>query len=474
MITKVVHGWRVGGLIAYLMGPGRAQEHVRPRVIASWDGRDAQWQPPRAGDGVFDRDLGPLIRAMRAPVLAAGLAERDDEGKRGHVWHCSVRVAAGDRILSDGQWAAIARELLDGAGVAVRNDAGGPRWVAIRHADDHVHIAVVLVRQDTSRRFWPSRDYPRLRETARRIERRLGLTITAAADGTAARAPGRGEIEKALRSGREPARLELARAARAAAVSAEGVTTFVAALESAGYLVELRRAPSGDPLGYKVARSGDVTATDRPVFYSGSKLASDLSLPRLMRGWQAAQQGSEAAEPIEAARRRIESARAAIGGARRGLGVEGCDDIVHATRDVLTAVRGWSGELREAGERFDRAARPPRHALAEAGPHAAGLRRIARQLVRRRHVLGVSDEPSAAAVALVVALSALLREIAAWQQERGRGHQATASAATAQLLVGWTDDRGSGVFNATPDHGPAARRPRVDRAARRRSDPPRG
>ena len=105
MITKVVRGWKVGGLIAYLMGRGRAQEHVRPRVVASWDGRDAAWQPPQVGDGEFDRDLGPLIRALRAPAVAAGLPEHDDEGKRGYVWHCSARVAAGDRVLSDAEWA---------------------------------------------------------------------------------------------------------------------------------------------------------------------------------------------------------------------------------------------------------------------------------------------------------------------------------------------------------------------------------
>ena len=39
MITKVVHGWRPGGLLAYLMGPGRAEVHRDPRVVASWDGR---------------------------------------------------------------------------------------------------------------------------------------------------------------------------------------------------------------------------------------------------------------------------------------------------------------------------------------------------------------------------------------------------------------------------------------------------
>jgi hypothetical protein len=83
VITKVVHGWRVGGLIAYLMGPGRAQEHVRPRVIASWDGRDTGWQPRQTGSGEFDWELGPLVRALRAPAVAAGLPERDDAGKRG-------------------------------------------------------------------------------------------------------------------------------------------------------------------------------------------------------------------------------------------------------------------------------------------------------------------------------------------------------------------------------------------------------
>ena len=232
MITKVVHGWRVGGLIAYLMGPGRAQEHVRPRVIASWDGRDAGWQPSPAAEGGFE--LGSLIRAVRAPAIAAGLPEADGDGKRGYVWHCSARVAAADRVLTDAEWADVARDLLDGAGVAARGDVGGPRWVAIRHADDHIHIAVVLVRQDTSRRFWPSRDFPRLREAARRIEQRLGLTVTASADGTAASAPGRGEIEKAQRQGRGPSRVALARVVRAAAVASGDVDEFVAALRSAG------------------------------------------------------------------------------------------------------------------------------------------------------------------------------------------------------------------------------------------------
>jgi hypothetical protein len=47
----------------------------------------------------------------------------------------------------------------------------------------------------------------------------------------------------------------------------------------------LRRAPSGNLLGYKLARPGDTTAAGEPVFHSGSKLAPDLSLPRLLQRW---------------------------------------------------------------------------------------------------------------------------------------------------------------------------------------------
>jgi hypothetical protein len=358
VITKVTHGWRVGGLISYLMGPGRAEEHRRPRVIASWDGRDAAIQPASTGPGEWDLQLGPLIRAMRAPALAAGLPEAGPDETRGYVWHCSVRLDESDRVLSDVEWARIARELLHGAGVADRDDAGGPRWVAIRHAEDHIHLAVVLVRQDTARRFWPYRDYPRLRETARDLEARLGLTSTASGDGTAERAPTRGEREKAARQGRLPARVELVRAVRRAAVAASDVASFQAALGEAGVLVRIRRAPSGDPLGYTVARPGDVTAAGMPVFYSGSKLAADLSLPKLMVRWAASAGGTAGdGEVLVYARRAVDAARRVLAG---DPGVVDVDEVVHASADVVVAATGlaWEGRSFDAAAiPFDRAAR---------------------------------------------------------------------------------------------------------------------
>ena len=473
MITRVVHGWRVGGLIAYLMGPGRAQEHVRPRVIASWDGRDSGWQPSRSASGGFE--LGPLIRAIRAPAVAAGLPESDGDGKRGYVWHCSARVAASDRVLSDAEWAEVARELVDGAGVAGRGDAGGPRWVTIRHADDHIHIAVVLVRQDTSRRFWPRRDFPRLREAARGIERRLGLTVTAAADGTAVPAPGRGEIEKSDRQGRAPSRVALARIVRAAAVTSGDVDEFLAALRGAGLHVELRRAPSGTPLGYKVARADDVDAQGALVFYSGSKLAPDLSLPRLMRSWRDAESGSDVADPITAGRRRLDGARHAVAAARRGQLGEDPEGIAHATRDVLDAVSRWSPELREAAQLFDRAARSPRGITAQPGPTSAGLRRVARQLLRRSMPRN-APENAGSAIALVVALVAIVREIAVWQAELGREHQSSAARATAESAQRWVSRQPASRVDPLPALGRTSTtpEPRSGRSRRRVSPRPRG
>jgi hypothetical protein len=355
------------------------------------------------------------------------------------VWHCSARVAAQDRVLSDSEWAQVARDLLHGAGVVSRGDKGGPRWAAIRHADDHIHIAVVLVRQDTGRRFWPHRDYPKLRVAAREIEQRLGLTLTAAADATASRAPVRGEVEKAARRGQAPARPELVRALTAAAVTAHDVNSFEAALRSAGYLVEIRYGPSGDALGYKVARPDDRTAAGYPVYYSGSKLAVDLSMPRLQQRWAGVLGAAAAsADVLAEARYGVDRGRRAVAGARNGRLDVDADEIAHATQDVLTAVRGFElagRDLGAAADRFERAARIPDRRVGEPSRASTSLRWAARQLIRHRRVL--RQDEVAAGVALAVALAALVQEIAAWQRERGRVHQAAAAKTSGEAVRNW-------------------------------------
>jgi hypothetical protein len=433
VITKVVHGWRPGGLVAYLLGPGVAEVHRDPRVIASWDGLDAGRQPERSGPGEYDLLLGPLIDALHAPALAAGLPVRAPEGAgRGYVWHCSVRVAEHDRRLTDAEWAGVARELLHDAGIAIRGDHGGPRWVAVRHAEDHIHIAAVLVRQDTLRRFWPHHDYPKLRAGARRIEARLGLTATGPAEGTAAKAPARGELAKARREFRAPTRTTLRAAVRRAALRSSGVEEFVTALEAVGMQVQLRRAPSGDPIGYAVAQPEDLLAPGEPVFYSGSKLAPDLSLPKLTRRW--GQHGTVALKgrgTAGNARRVVDRARVGLAGPDATAAGE---DIGAGAADLLTAISAVAPPQDRVRWQVaaEHAYRVPGPARAQSSVLGGQLRALGKRLM---HTRGFAARDETAAAALVVALTRLFLELAAYQRDRGRGHAADAAQRTAGLVT---------------------------------------
>jgi hypothetical protein len=197
------------------MGPGRFNQHTTQRVIATWDGAPELHQPtPNAS--VCGYDVAALSSDLNAPAIAAGIP-LDGPGRsvgrrrRGPIWHCSLRTAAGDQALTDEQWAQVAVDLLHRTGIAAHGDLGGCRWVVVRHAADHVHIAAMLVRQDNGCRVHPYNDFYRAREACQAAERRFGLTPTGAADRAASvEQPTRAELEKAARRGRdEPSRVWL-------------------------------------------------------------------------------------------------------------------------------------------------------------------------------------------------------------------------------------------------------------------------
>src|SRR5215213_3357866 len=286
VIAKISRGWGAGGLVRYLMGPGRFNEHTHQRVIASWDWAPELHQPSRDGSacGFYVRGL---TQYLTLPAEAAGVAHqrRSDEPtrRRGPVWHCSLRNAAGDRVLTDGEWAGIAEDLMDRTGIAPRGDHGGCRWVVIRHADDHIHIAAMLVRQDNGRRVHPRNDYYRAAEVCRDAERRFGLTSPAPADRTAAPECTRAETEKAARRGAaETSREWLRRAARTAAVQATDPEPFFRRLADLGVKVRPREMPPGHLVGYAVAAPGDVNADGQPVWFGGRRLAAARRTGRVL------------------------------------------------------------------------------------------------------------------------------------------------------------------------------------------------
>jgi hypothetical protein len=111
-------------------------------------------------------------------------------------------------MLSDDEWAQVASDIMHRTGLAPYGQQGeAVRWVAVRHAADHIHIVAVLARQDGTRpRLW--NDYYQVGEACRAAEDRFGLQATAPRDRTAVRRPTRAEWEKTRRHGlREPPRV---------------------------------------------------------------------------------------------------------------------------------------------------------------------------------------------------------------------------------------------------------------------------
>ncbi|MWA01563.1 hypothetical protein F8568_014495 [Actinomadura sp. LD22] len=295
MIGKVLRGVRVQGLLRYLYGPGTSGEHLNPHIVAGF-GDLADLEPALRPDG--HRDFRHLEGLLTQPLALLG-----ERNYRKPVWHCAVRAAPEDPILTDAQWAQAVGKIMQRTGLVPAGDVDAVRWIAVRHAADHVHIVATLARPDGVRpEVW--NDGYRVRDACRAVEARFGLRSTAPADRTAARRPKRGETEKAVRRGRPvPSRTFLLHKVQTAAAGAGSEREFFERLQADGVLVRRRlsQRTAGEVTGYAVAAPGDVNAAGQPVWYGGSKLAADLTLPKLRLRWTGADgsdHGPSAVRPL--------------------------------------------------------------------------------------------------------------------------------------------------------------------------------
>jgi hypothetical protein len=466
-MPNIERGRRVGGLLRYLYGPGKREEHVNPHLVAAWDGAGPlrRLEPPIGLDG--KRDFGRLVELLEQPV------HNGRNPPRKPVWHCSVRTHPTDRWLSDAQWAHIAGEVMAQVGLARHGDTRAVRWVAIRHGPDHIHIAATLVRQDR-RTEYARNDRWKSQAAGRDLEERYGLYRVGPADRTSHRRPKAAELNKDRRTGRtEPARDRLRREVRFAAAAAATVDEFFDLLRQAGIMVEARQSTvnPAQVTGYKVALANHTTGDGRPIWYGGARLAPDLSLPRLLARWAETAvippgSGSTAGLYEQAA----EQVRAATGDVRRLAdgAPGGAAAAGHAAADTLTvAARHAEGRrrglLHEAAEALDRAARLPRGRIPARTPRAKQLRAMSR-------LLGVAgrlsdDKALFAMLRLIVNLSLLADALAELRESQQRIHQARGARTAARLLRAAADAPagpptvvGAGVAPTGPLTGPSTPR----------------
>jgi hypothetical protein len=439
LIGKVLRGTRIAGLIWYLYGPGRHEEHTDPHLVAGW--RDpAELEPAFRADGT--RDFRRINGLLNQPLAALGRRGFDKP-----VWHCVIRAAPGDPLLSDPQWARIAEEIMHRTGLARSGDDEAVRWIAVRHAPDHVHIVATLARQDgTKPRIW--NDYFRVREACLAVERRYGLRVTAPGDRTAGHRPTRAENEHARRRGwEEPARTMLRRAVHAAAAGASREEEFFARLEAAGLLVRKRfsQRDPGQVTGYAVAKPGHVNGQGAPVWFGGGKLAADLTPPKLRQRWLSTGPTSTTHARLGArlsAEERCHLWNGACNTAARATHtIRSCTltdpavaadaawaaaDALHVAAEILGS---WT--LRQAADSYARAARCGFGRIPRPTPTGNRLRATARLLA---FAATGGDEDQAALLRLVAKLAELAIAVAELRDTQRHAAQASAARAAAGRL----------------------------------------
>ncbi|MGH3159513.1 MAG: relaxase/mobilization nuclease domain-containing protein, partial [Streptosporangiaceae bacterium] len=437
MIGKisVPRGEHVGPLLYYLFGPGRYAEHTDPHIVAGWR-HPAALEPPLGPGGKRDfRKLTGLLLQPQAAMAGHGYAQP--------VWHCAMRAAPEDRMLSDDEWAGIAHEVMHRTGLSPHGqDDEAVRWIAVRHGEDHIHIVAMLARQDGGK---PSLSWERYKVRAACVaaEQRYGLRCTAPADHTAARRPSRAENEKAARRGLEEApRVTLRRQVITAAASASSEQEFFAGLDRAGVLVRKRSSVNnpGQVTGYAVAQPGDTAKDGGPVWYGGGKLAADLSWPKLQQRWTPPRT-EPGADRLTAAERNAvweDATRAAADAAEQIRAMTWTDpaaaaDAAWAASDTLHVAAAVLGSriLRQAADAYDRAARPPYGRIPQPSPAGNRLRQTARLLSMFACLTG---DQSLSPIVLIVRLAALAEAIAELRDIQQHAVQAAAARAAAQHL----------------------------------------
>ena len=340
MMPNVTRGDRMAGLMSYLVKEGRHNEHTEPHLVAG-DHALMAWYD--------DAELSPenaraIARHLDRPHTALGV-----DVKGGHVWHASLSLRAEEGMRTDQEWAAIAQDFVSAMGFDDNDGTKAPcRWVAVRHGlsqggNDHVHIAVNLVREDGTKAS-THLDYQRAQNAARALEVKYGLEPLESTRGERATrgyspaeqarveercgaiAQRKYEQHAARVGGEQPEwhrldprerqaritaeirlnapRNDLARTVRAAAGASENEAEFVRRLRRSGVLVRPRFAEGTTDVitGYSVASRP--SNGERPIWYGGSQMGRDLTLPRLREGWPDTAAGAtEAAAEWQAAKR---------------------------------------------------------------------------------------------------------------------------------------------------------------------------
>lgn len=304
MIPNIVTGGDTGGLMRYLVGPGRANEHENPHVIAG--SRDimrkwGDWETisvsqadelaTRLDAYMHETGTFPTGKARRFNP-ATGAVEWNGEIEANHVWHCSLSLSPEEAALGDEVWGRIASDFMSEMGFTGTDGKAPCRWVAIHHGSaknggDHIHIAANIVREDGTK-WSPWYDQRRAQKACNVLEHRYGLLVVESRErGRGSRCDSAAAQNAAKRAGASRTdRAVLEERLRAAATAADSEADFVRRARRLGVRLHPRfaRGRTDVVVGYSAAlRTEDGQQTR---WWGGGRIARDLTLTQLRTRWE--------------------------------------------------------------------------------------------------------------------------------------------------------------------------------------------
>jgi len=303
MIPNVTRGGRMAGLMNYLVGPGRSNEHENQRLIAG-DDRVTFAYAPGAELSKYDAfEIAEMLDAPRKvhgtevtkPVYAkdeeSGEFLKDENGKKirtgskdAHVWHCSLAVESGYGSVPDEQWEKIAASFMEKMGFIDPDGAKSSRWVSVHHGaskngNDHIHVVVSMVREDGTKASTHN-DFHRAQVACRELEIEYGLPRLESQEhgkGLAGEKPA--ERARAARGNNALSdKFELRRRLRAALSTANSAEEYVRHAQDLGVRIapSFKAGSNSEVRGYRVSL-GERGSGNKRIWYAPSKLDSTLA-----------------------------------------------------------------------------------------------------------------------------------------------------------------------------------------------------
>lgn len=304
MMPNVTRGGFTFGVLQYLVGPGRENEHTNPHLVANAEGLFhpslfAEIELTIEDASTLADSLDAYMSAFNVPVYGDVRRFNPQTQEQflirdtaNHVWHTSLSLSPDEPKLSDEQWNAIAQDFMSEMGFNKTSTHAQAPWVAIRHGlskngGDHIHIVANVVRYDGTK-VNLNYDWPRAQKACNLLEHKYGLAVVESREHNRGSINDSAESLNVARKQGKPLtdRAQLETRVRAAATQASSEADFVRLVQAKGVRIRPRfaKGTTSTVVGYSVALH--THAGQNTKWFGAGRLARDLSLPRLRQRWK--------------------------------------------------------------------------------------------------------------------------------------------------------------------------------------------